>query len=125
MKNFFKRIFSGPDVVADTVKSISSGIGKMVFTEQEKTEANIKLTELFIRLQEATSGQNLARRFIAFVVVGMWGFLILLAIFLYLCTLTEQAKFVFDVLKEVILTPYNIVIGFYFFTHFARGARSK
>ena len=53
------------------------GLVKMFFTAEEKSEANAKLGEWYLKYLEATQPQNLARRFIAIIVVVLWALLIL------------------------------------------------
>jgi hypothetical protein len=73
MKQFFKNVASGisslftgnPEVVLNTAKGIGSFIDESFHTEQEKSEANLKLLDLKIKMAQATSGQNLARRYCA------------------------------------------------------------
>lgn len=71
--NFFQKIGSGisalftgnPEVVMSAAKGIGSFIDESFHTAQEKSEANLKLLDLKIRMAQATSGQNLARRYCA------------------------------------------------------------
>ena len=98
------------------IDAVAGGLDSMVFTDQERTNALTKL-------QEVTSPQNVARRFIAVIVVGLWAFLILLGIALYLGGGTESAKYVFQVLTDVVLQPFSIIIGFYYLAHVVRAGK--
>ena len=68
--------FMGGSKTADTViNDISSGVDKLVFTEQEKNEASIKGFELFLEYQKATLPQNVARRQLAIMMLAFWMFI--------------------------------------------------
>jgi len=70
--------FMGGSKTADTViNDVSSGLDKIVYTDQEKAEASQKGFELFIEYQKATLPQNVARRQLALIVLVLWVLLIL------------------------------------------------
>lgn len=122
--SFWSNLFGSSETVD---KIVSGGIsaGDMVFyTPEEKAIAEQKLLEFRLRYMEATNPQNVARRVIAFMVVGLWVFLILLGVAAKPFS-AEYSDFVFKVLKDVVDTPESIVLGFYFLTHMVRSARSK
>lgn len=91
----------------------------MFFTAEEKSEANAKLGEWYLKYLAATQPQNLARRFIAIIVVLLWALLIVVGIavrwFSY-----ELSDFIFEVLRDIVAEPFLIVMGFYFLAHVVR-----
>ena len=66
MFKFIKSLFSDN---SEKVLDMASGVGKFIdesfHTEEEKTAANQKVLELWIKAQQATQGQKKARRLFA------------------------------------------------------------
>lgn len=96
-----------------------NGLDKMFFTNEEKAEANQKLSEWYLKYLEATQPQNLARRLIALIVSSLWAFLIIFGVLLYKLDPAWSA-FVFSTLNNVVNNPFMIIVGFYFLTHAVR-----
>lgn len=75
------------DTVADTVKGGLELTDKAFFTDQEKAEANAKMLDAWIKIQEATASENsirsITRRILAWTITGSFLFLILAACGLY------------------------------------------
>lgn len=117
--SLWKSIFSTPDVVKETVSGVKEGIDKAFFTEQEKAEWSVKVGEWFIKYLNATQPQNLARRVIAFMIAGLWVFLVVLLVAAFPFS-QAYAEFVFSVLKEVVTIPFGGIMAFYFTTHLLR-----
>lgn len=115
-----KRIFAGPDSVKTVVDGATGVIDKFTFTNEERSEASFRAFELWIEFQKATSGQNVARRLIALIVVALWAALTFLAVVvglvevLWLKTPGAASGFVFEVLSSNVLPLVVVVIGFYF-----------
>lgn len=108
---------SGGSKTADTViNDVSSGIDKLVYTDQEKSEAGMKGFELLIKYQEATLPQNVARRQLALIMLVWWlliGTLVVIGIVLH----TSWKAELFDFFKSI--SPYiGAVWGFYFVKRF-------
>ncbi len=133
--NILKRIFTSPSDVTKIIEGASKGLDKMFFTQEEKSEANQKLSEWYLKYLAATEGQNIARRFIAMIVVFLWAILVVLGIILRIVEewlhwgfevkSYEMSDFIFKVLVDVVMTPFSIVIGFYFLTHAVRAYTKK
>ena len=112
-------IFGSKKNTETIVDGAVSGLDKMFYTNEERAEDMAKTREWFLRYLEASQPQNLARRFIALVVVGLWAFLVLLAAVAWQWN-ELYAAYVFSVIKDAVLTPFNIIIGFYFLAHLTR-----
>jgi hypothetical protein len=54
------------------VNGVVDGIDAMFFTEEEKSQANMKALELKIEFARATAGMSISRRIIVIVVSAMW-----------------------------------------------------
>ena len=118
----FSWITGGGETADKVVDGITNGLDAMFFTDEEKSVASQKVLDFKLKWIQATSGQNLARRYISLAIVALWTFLIVLAVFLKLIG-SEDSKFVFDTLRDVVNAPFMIVIGFYFAAHVVRGMK--
>jgi hypothetical protein len=111
---FFKRLFSAPETVADTVKSAVRGLDDLVYTEQEAAEKTQMAQDIYAKLWQAAVPSAVSRRVIASVIVLVWAFLIVFATAAYALSADDVATFTLDLLKTIVLQPMNIVVGFYF-----------
>lgn len=66
-----KTIFSSsPDKALDAAKGVGNFIDESFFTDQEKSEAHMKLLDWKLRWLHATQGMNLARRVLSYMFCG-------------------------------------------------------
>lgn len=119
MRKIFGAIFGSSKNTETIVNGAVSGLDKLFYTDEEKAEGMEKTREWFLRYLEASQPQNLARRFIAMAVVGLWAFLVLLAVAAWQWSV-DYADYIFTVLYDVVGTPFSIIIGFYFLAHLTR-----
>ena len=72
----FSRIFSTDTAIKEVVSTVRDGLDALVHTEEEKaTAAATDRTEaraMLIKWMEATSGQNLARRWLTIAITSVW-----------------------------------------------------
>lgn len=72
----FGRIFGSPEATKEIITSVSAGLDVLVYTQEEKAQA--AATEraagraIVVQWMESTSGQNLARRFLAMMITMGW-----------------------------------------------------
>lgn len=109
------------------IDGAKQGLDKAWYTEEEKADADKGFLEFTLAYMKATLPQALTRRIIAVVVVGVWAVLVLTIVVSGYFSRTEGsfAMFTFNVLKELVMNPFNIVLGFYFLTQTIRAAMSK
>lgn len=119
MKKIFGAIFGSAKNTETIIDGAVAGMDKLVFTAEEKAEANAKLAEWYLKYLEATQPQNLARRFIAIIVVLLWAMIVLVGIASNYFN-AEFSEYVFTILFEVVNNPFMIIIGFYFAVHAIR-----
>lgn len=119
MRKLFAAIFGSSKNTETIVSGAVSGLDKMFFTDEEKSDASAKMSEWYLRYLAATQPQNLARRLIAIVIVALWALLILVGVASYWFDETFSL-FVFDVLRDIVMQPFSIVLGFYFAAHVVR-----
>ena len=118
------RIFAKPEDASKVIDGAVAGLDKIFFTKEEKSEANQKLSEWYLKYLAATESQNIARRFIAMVVVLLWAVLVAFGVVVRWFN-ESMSDFVFKILVDVVMTPFSIVIGFYFLTHAVRAYSGK
>ncbi len=114
--NILKAIFAGPGTVNKVIDAGLKGIDSAYFTDQEKSA-------WFLKYLESTQPQNLARRVIAFGIVGLWMLLVLLAVILGLIFGIDdgsKSMFVFKVVDDLVQIPFLGIMAFYFATHLLR-----
>lgn len=119
-----RSIFATPDTANSAVKAVISAGDKIWYTEEEKAEGRLKLNQWYLDYLKVTSGQHLARRIIAFLLVGLWTFLTLLAALVWPFS-SEYSDFLFEVVRDSVMNPVNIIIGFYFLTHAVKNIKGK
>lgn len=117
--NIFGAIFGSKKNTETLVDGAVKGMDALFYTDEEKAADMGKTREWFLRYLEASQPQNLARRFIAVVVVGLWAFLVLLTVIAWQWS-EDYSNYVFSIITEAVLTPFNIIIGFYFLAHLTR-----
>lgn len=124
MRKLLGAVFGTPKNTETIVNSAVKGLDAIVFTEEERAEAGLKLNAWYLKYLQATHPQNLARRLIAIIVVSLWALLVLLSAVMY-PWLPEYSDWIFTELEDVVNTPFSIIIGFYFATHLARAFRKE
>lgn len=113
-------VFGGGDNADKIVDAVISTGDALFFTDEEKSQANMKAFELKIEFAKATTGSRLARRVLAFMFAGVFLFLILVGVVLHLVGSTTDAQFVFDTARDTLGTPVAVILGFYFATSMIR-----
>ncbi len=113
------KIFGDKDQLDKLTDGAVNGLDKIFFTKEEKAEANQKLSEWYLKYLNATQPQNVARRMIAFIVVGLWALLVLMGVAVKWIN-DAYAEYIFTVLGEIVMNPFLVIVGFYFLTHTVR-----
>jgi uncharacterized membrane protein YgcG len=116
-------IFGNNDHATKVIDGASKGLDKIFFTKEEKADANSKLAEWYLKYLSATQPQNLARRVIAFLIVGLWVLLVLFGVAIRWWNIA-YSDYVFKVLTEVVMNPFMMIMGFYFLAHMVRTYKS-
>lgn len=116
---WFRKIFAGPETVASAMDGVKKGLDAVWFTNEERARADDKVREFFIEYLKATQPQNLARRYIAFAIVGLWMLLVLTAAASAPIS-PEYSRFIFEVLDTHVNLPFTGIMAFYFATHVLR-----
>ena len=70
------RIFGSEKALSATISGVTKGLDALVYTDEEKAQAAAEertaARQMVVGWMERTQGQNLARRFIALIVTGIW-----------------------------------------------------
>lgn len=120
MLGVIKGLFGGGKNVDKGLDMASKGLDALFFTNEEKSVANQKVLDWKLKWISATGAQSIARRVISYIIVGLWSYIVLLAVHLHLLGLTGEAEFLFKVLRDVLHWPFITIIGFYFAAHIVR-----
>jgi hypothetical protein len=72
MLGFIGKMFGSEKALDGIVSGVSNAVDALHYSEEEKADNKARAFDQIIKWQEATQGQNLARRFIALSVVFVW-----------------------------------------------------
>jgi hypothetical protein len=112
IKSLFGNIFSTPEKITQVVDSVVKTIDNASFTSQEKAEFENKKLDMLNDYLKTTTGQRIARRFLALVVGLVW-FIVsisfLVALFLNLEVKADLFNFF-----NVVSATFGVVLSFYF-----------
>lgn len=127
MLGIIKSIFATGDTSSKVVDGVMKAGDALVFTDEEKSQASQTRMEWYLNYLQATLPNNLSRRFLAFMVAGVWVVLVIaaavLAIFSALMDSSAAgiaAKSIADILGDYVMIPFGGIMAFYFATHLIR-----
>lgn len=76
MLSWLGKLFGTDKAAASLVDNLSSGLDKLIYTDQEKSEdaqsAKREANQVYMQWLQSTSGSSISRRFIAIVVTIVW-----------------------------------------------------
>ena len=107
-----RSLFSPKDI-GEVARSAVRGLYDVVYTEQERAEKTQEAQKLYAELYMAALPSALARRVIAVLTVTCWVALIVFATVIHGLD-PEWSKQTLEILKEMVVQPVNIILGFYF-----------
>ncbi|MBV2138571.1 MAG: hypothetical protein KUF79_17325 [Candidatus Thiodiazotropha sp. (ex Ctena orbiculata)] len=107
-------LFAAPEILSKGTDAVIKAGDALVFTEEERSRANLKVLEWTLKYHEASKGSNLARRLLAIMVVGVFLFLILAVAFLYVVGADLMAAKLFGLVSNTLDWPVTTIIAFYF-----------
>ena len=122
------KIFGSEKTLSKIVDGVSSGLDKLTYTSEEKAQDAAKQREKardqVVAFMEATKGQNIARRLIAFIMVSIWSIcyvtslgMIVASVFVTGADLVERLKEgagLIDAHISDIEYPLMLILAFYF-----------
>lgn len=111
MIGFIKSLFSATP--SGVVGKVMDAGDALVLTNEEKMQ-------LFIEYQKATLPQNLARRFLALMVVGTYLIMVIMSAATWYW-FKDFSEFLFNLATESLAIPVTTIIGFYFLKRFTMG----
>lgn len=123
--SFLSRLFSSTDVVEKTVDSAFSALDKSFFTDEEKAEYSQKAQEIYQKMWLAAVPSAISRRIIACSVVLMWCVLLVVMLIAKGMGADAFADYAVKVMEDIVLTPFNIIVGFYFLKQVVGSFNSK
>mgnify|MGYP000035117973 CR=1 FL=1 len=115
----FSWLFGNSTSSDKAVGAISDRLDNAFYTDQEKAAASQKIFDLKIEYAKHTQNQSIARRVIAFIVSGLWGFIVLCAAIggYFDNTKDSWAAYLMTLLDSTVNQPFMIILGFYFLAH--------
>lgn len=125
--SWFGFLTGGSETAEKVVDGVSSGIDMTFFTQEEKSIAAQKVLEWKLNYAKATAGMSISRRVIVFVICAMWTLLVLLMVAIGLLAGQHSTAFtlLLTVMKDVVMQPFSIIIGFYFMAHVVGKGRGQ
>lgn len=119
--SFLSKLFGGgSDVVDRATDAVIKAGDALVFTKEEQSQANQKRLDWFLDYVKATNPQNVSRRALAWIVGGLWAFLVLLMVAARAFGNHDFSDYVFEVLRDQVSMPFGIIMTFYFAAHALR-----
>jgi len=120
----FSRIFGTEKALDATISGVTRGLDALVYTDEERAQAAAEerqaARQMVVGWMERTQGQNLARRFIAMTVTGIWAVqyvaamvIDVVAIWVVDKRLTASAESIRDG-GDSVTGAMMLVLGFYF-----------
>lgn len=123
--SFWGKLFGTDAAISSVIDNVSSGLDKLVYTDEEKADAAAKerseARQMVVGWMAATQGQNLARRLIALSITGVWLLDIVLAqvagaVAIFVdesAKIEELAKFMMSGAMEM-NSAVMLILAFYF-----------
>ena len=102
----------GTDSIDKIIDKGSDFIDDVIYTKDEKAENKNKLMDFYLEYQRTTSGQNIARRVLAIMMVSAYLTFALMGIVVFKFDST-WSTLVFSFVKELSLAV-SLIIAFYF-----------
>lgn len=113
MKQFLGRLFGSSETTEKVVDGVIGGLDAAWFTPEEKSRAALETLELRIEWAKATSNSRLARRVLAFMIVGNFLLFLNVAMVMGLIGSPTQVGFALEMAGKL-MTPVTVILGFYY-----------
>lgn len=122
---FFGKLFGTETALNSVIDSVSTGLDKLSYTDQEKAETaaseRTEARKMVVDWMTATQGQNLTRRFIALSFTFMFFLLLFSGIGLSVASVWIEEPGKIQLTSEVLFkflgeidNTYSLIIAFYF-----------
>lgn len=123
----FGKMFGTDKALTAMVDNVSAGIDKLFYTDEEKAEDGAKARSearaMVVKWMASTQGQNVARRFIAISVTGVWLFQYVVGWLMDMASVfvsaaasakLTQASLVTSERADTMVPAVMLILGFYF-----------
>jgi hypothetical protein len=101
--NILNALFSSEKIIDNASRAVDA----LVFTGEEKVT-------FLLKAMQATLPMAISRRILAFGITAVWAVLVLLWAFLICIGLKDKADLIYQGIKDMVVNPFNIIVGFYF-----------
>ena len=112
--SFFGRLFSSPDVIEKSVDAVIKSGDMLVFTDEEKSVAAQKTLDWLLEFHKASSGSQIARRYIAVMVVLVFLALVIACAVFVGFSHTETAEALLGLITDTLVWPVSVIMVFYY-----------
>lgn len=113
MAGLIGKIFGSESGFKGAVSALAEGVDKFIYTKEEKAKMAALVSDQYVKWQESTQGQNIARRLIALSITVTW-----LSMFIARVVFGAlDNQFVSGVLGDnlnELTNPVMLILGFYF-----------
>lgn len=127
---FWKKIFGAPDAINKGLDMVRDGVDMAFFTAEEKSIHGAKIVQSRIDLLKALGPQSKARRYLTYLIGGVWTHNVLLMTYLYLFGIIAgkencitAADKLFELTKVLILPTFLIACAFYYAANVVRAQK--
>lgn len=119
--SLWKRLWDSADTIQQGVDAVIKTGDALVYTEEEKADFKARVLEWLLKWQQATAGQNLARRLLALAITFVWLLETLVALVLVVWSaLKPESKGIADAAAAAFAAatrmglPVGMILTFYF-----------
>lgn len=125
MLGLFGKIFGSEEAIEATVKTVAAGLDALVYTDEERAKDaaadRAAARGMMVEWMRTTQGQNLSRRFLAFLIATSWAathftavVLNVVAVFIHDPAKILAAGAIISNEADNMNAPFMLVLGFYF-----------
>ena len=111
--SFFSRLFSAPEQLSKVTGAIISTGDKLILTDEERADYNLKQQKFILELHKGGAGSNLNRRFLSVMVAAVFLSMTVLACLLIVID-HKSAPVLIGFVSDVLLPSFGGVMLFYF-----------
>lgn len=107
-------LFNSAKTADKIVDSAISAGDKLFYTDEEKADARREGFQMWVEYQKVTSGQNVARRWIALVITVIWAMTIVATAISAFFEVSPNTLSSLESLSTKVSMAFSLVTGFYF-----------
>jgi len=125
-----KGFFGSDTTLNKGMDMVESGIDMTFYTPEEKSIAHQKILDWRLKMAQAIGPQSKARRYLTYVIGGVWTHNVLLMTYFYIGgillkseAMTKVADKLYNVTNELILPTFLLACAFYYAANIVRAQK--